>query len=198
MGKIVDHQKRRRDILDKAIDLFSLAGYQNVTYQMIAARCGLQRTALYKYFPTKHAIFENGIKSITNGLAEHINTLISERRHLSYSDQILLILEDTLDIMNRHIPLLQTINEYLIGQRRQGYDVARLVHRYTILGRRTFINLVREGIAAGEFRPMNCTIMGDILYSLLESAALRIAISDTDMLPLLKKDCQLTVKNMKA
>ena len=37
-------------ILDRSLQLFAEQGYQSVTFQKIADRCGLSRTILYKYF----------------------------------------------------------------------------------------------------------------------------------------------------
>ncbi|MDR2706611.1 MAG: TetR/AcrR family transcriptional regulator, partial [Planctomycetaceae bacterium] len=50
MTILVDHQQRRNIILESAFSLFAEEGYSGVTYQKIANRCGISRTAIYKYF----------------------------------------------------------------------------------------------------------------------------------------------------
>lgn len=46
----------RQRILDAALDLFSLQGYQGTTLTAVAAAAGVARATLYSEFPTKEAI----------------------------------------------------------------------------------------------------------------------------------------------
>ena len=39
MAVVVEHDKRRKKILDKSLDLFIEVGYEDVTFQKIADRC---------------------------------------------------------------------------------------------------------------------------------------------------------------
>ena len=47
MAIIVEHDKRKREILDKALDVFIEEGYEDATFQKIADKCGITRTTLY-------------------------------------------------------------------------------------------------------------------------------------------------------
>ena len=62
MAIVVEHDKRKREILDKALDVFVEEGYEDVTFQKLAARCGITRTTLYIYFRNKQEIFLWSIK----------------------------------------------------------------------------------------------------------------------------------------
>ena len=53
MAIIVEHDKRKKEILETALDLFMEKGYEDVTFQKIADRCGITRTTLYIYFKNK-------------------------------------------------------------------------------------------------------------------------------------------------
>jgi AcrR family transcriptional regulator len=57
MPKIVDHEKYRRELADKCMDLFSRKGYANVTMREISKELGVSTGSLYHYFPNKEAIF---------------------------------------------------------------------------------------------------------------------------------------------
>ena len=57
MTVLVDHQERRKMILERAFELFAEEGFSGVTYQKIADRCGISRTSIYKYFKDKDQIF---------------------------------------------------------------------------------------------------------------------------------------------
>jgi AcrR family transcriptional regulator len=57
MPKIVDHDKYRKELADKCMDLFSRKGYANVTMREISKELGVSTGSLYHYFPNKEAIF---------------------------------------------------------------------------------------------------------------------------------------------
>ena len=43
MAIVVEHEKRKREILEKAMELFCRDGYEDVTFQKIADACGITR-----------------------------------------------------------------------------------------------------------------------------------------------------------
>jgi AcrR family transcriptional regulator len=65
MPKIVDHEKYRKKLADKCMDLFSKKGYSNVTMREISKELGVSTGSLYHYFPNKEAIFAH--------MAEHLS-----------------------------------------------------------------------------------------------------------------------------
>ena len=74
MTILVDHQLRRNMILERAFALFAAEGYGGVTYQKIADRCEISRTAIYKYFKNKEEIFTYAIILATGNL----NTMVEK------------------------------------------------------------------------------------------------------------------------
>ncbi len=62
MAVVVEHDKRREKILEKALLVFIEDGFVDATYQKIADRCGIARTILYLYFKNKSEIFNYSIK----------------------------------------------------------------------------------------------------------------------------------------
>lgn len=49
--------RRRRAILDAALELFDALGFESVSMSAVAARTGLAKGTLYLYFPTREALF---------------------------------------------------------------------------------------------------------------------------------------------
>ncbi|HNY23048.1 MAG TPA: helix-turn-helix domain-containing protein, partial [Treponemataceae bacterium] len=86
MAIVVEHEKRRYEILEKALDIFIEEGYEDATFQKIADRCGITRTTLYLYFKNKREIFTWSIKQLTDGLEKHLR-LMMETDTLSYSER---------------------------------------------------------------------------------------------------------------
>ncbi|HAS37377.1 MAG TPA: TetR/AcrR family transcriptional regulator, partial [Ruminococcaceae bacterium] len=48
----------KQKILDKALELFSLNGYNAVSVGEIAKAVGIKAPSLYNHFPSKRAIFD--------------------------------------------------------------------------------------------------------------------------------------------
>ena len=57
MPKIVDHDKRRLEILNSAVSLFASSGYHGVSVRQIAKSIGMTTGMLYHYFPSKPELF---------------------------------------------------------------------------------------------------------------------------------------------
>ncbi|MDD3694617.1 MAG: TetR/AcrR family transcriptional regulator [Lentisphaeria bacterium] len=198
MATSVDHEARRREILQKSLALFSDLGYSGVTYRQLAERCGLARTALYRYFPGKREIFDSALNQLSQELSHSFRQELARDPELLAAEKLELVMLQVLEMIFTHVRLLQAIIEYLIAQRRQGEDVARKVRRHTMAMRRTIVQLLREGVAKGEFQNMRCDFIGDVLFGILESAVLRVAIADTAEFEAMRSSCRVAIQALKA
>jgi AcrR family transcriptional regulator len=197
MAIVVDHEARKREILRKSLPLFADFGYPGVTYKQLAERCGLARTALYKYFPGKREIFDSAISQVLKELALEFRDTVNRHPGILASQKLELVMVKVIGILFEHGKLLQAITEYLIMQRRQGEDVARKVRRHTMAMRRTIVQLLHEGMDTGEFKAMRCDFIGDVLYGILESAALRVAVADTADMETMVNSCKVAIQALK-
>ena len=96
MSITVEHDKRRREILEKALDVFVDEGFENATIQKIADRCGITRTTLYIYFKNKKEIFNYSIKQLM-GEVERIIQEVRKTAALSYVEKIVRVLNVIID-----------------------------------------------------------------------------------------------------
>ena len=62
MSIVIEHEKRRKQILRKALSVFMEEGFEDTTFQKIADRCKITRTTLYLYFRNRQEIFNFSIK----------------------------------------------------------------------------------------------------------------------------------------
>ena len=79
MATIVEHDKRKHEILQKALDVFIEEGFEDVTFQKIADRCGITRTTLYIYFKNKREIFLWSIKQLTSRLEAELVSIVKNK-----------------------------------------------------------------------------------------------------------------------
>ena len=77
MAIIVEHDKRKHEILQKSLDVFIDEGYEDATFQKIADRCGITRTTLYIYFSNKHEIFLGSIKELLKNLETTLSQIVN-------------------------------------------------------------------------------------------------------------------------
>ncbi len=65
MPKIVDSEQHRKEILSKCFDLFAEKGYANVTTRQLCKELGISTGAMYHYFPSKQALFEQLVEEMS-------------------------------------------------------------------------------------------------------------------------------------
>lgn len=65
MPKIVDHDRYRKELLNKCFEIFAEKGYSSVTMREIASGLGVSTGTLYHYFPSKESLFEQLIEYLS-------------------------------------------------------------------------------------------------------------------------------------
>lgn len=189
----IDQNQRNALILERSRALFSELGYPEVTLKLVAKRCGLSRTALYRHFKSKRELFDSVVIDLAYQLSVEFKNYIAGNPGLKASEKIRMVMHRVIELMGNNIGLLDAITEYLIDQQRQGESVTRRVRRHTIAIRYALIRLVREGVATGEFREAPCNLVGEMLFAQLEAAALQIAVTETINIETLKKSIDLFI-----
>ena len=175
MSITIEHDKRRREILGKALDVFVDEGYEDTTFQKISERCGITRTILYLYFRNKREIFTFSIKLFTEKLEGQIRQVGVDPAR-SQTDKIAAILAMVIESCASHRRLLTVILDYLGHIRAAGGDPDERVRRRTIRMRHILAGILIDGQRRGEFPQFSVRTAGDLLYTLIESAIFRIAV----------------------
>lgn len=176
MALVVEHDKRKHEILAKALDVFIEDGYEDVTFQKIADRCGITRTTLYIYFKNKREIFLFSIKQLLSDIDDSLQTDIFAK-NLSAAEKLRRMLFTILDTCAANKKLFQVLLAYLIQLQKSGKDPNERVRRRVVKLRHTISSLIIQGIGAGELKSdLNVRAANDMLYGLIESAIFRVAV----------------------
>ena len=176
----IDHNNRKKIILQKALLLFAEQGYASVTFQKIADNCGMSRTTLYRYFKDKREILNESIHNFFSPLLEK-QRIIAAQKNRSAHDKLTEVLETTIDSLFTERTLLKKILEYLLTRRTTGEEINSKIIRHTWTLRLLMHRLLLEGIKNGEFHSFNLRIANNLLYSQLETLTFRlIMLEDTD------------------
>ncbi|MDR3284888.1 MAG: TetR/AcrR family transcriptional regulator [Treponema sp.] len=175
MAIVIEHEKRKREILNKSLDIFIEEGFEDVTFQKIADRCGITRTTLYLYFRDKREIFTDSIRQLTSLIESRLKKIIRDVS-LSATEKLHATMNEILDAFMENRKLFTVLLNYLIQLQKAGKDAGERVRRRIIRLRHILSNLINEGIASGEFRPVNVHDADEMLYGLLESAIFRLSV----------------------
>ncbi len=175
MSIVVEHDKRKREILDKALDVFVDEGYEDATFQKIADRCGITRTTLYLYFKNKREIFVWSLKQLTSGIEEKLVCFIKDE-NLSSEDKLRSVLISILDACTENHRLFIVVLNHLLQIQKTGKNPADFVNRRIIRLRHLLSTIIIEGINRGEFKNLNVKAVNEMLYAFIESSIFRLAI----------------------
>lgn len=175
MATIVEHEKRKHEILQKALDVFMEEGYEDVTFQKIADRCGITRTTLYIYFKNKREIFIWSIKQLTAGIEVKLMEFI-QNKELNASDCLRKMMFLVLDECKDNHKLFNVLLSYLLTLQKSGINPAERVRRRVIRLRHLISLLIIRGNNSNEFNNVNIKDTNELLYGLIESAIFRIAV----------------------
>ena len=177
MAAIVEHDKRKEEILQKSIEIFVSEGYKNVTIQKIADHCGITRTTLYIYFKNKHEIFMCSIKRVTKKIEFELLQLMKKNE---FSNQELLkqMMFLIINVGEENAHLFSVIINYIQQVQKNGYDPHKRVMHYVIKLRHILSSVLIQGMETGEFRKLDLKSTNELFFSLLEGLIFRMVILD--------------------
>ncbi len=195
MAAIVEHEARRKMILEKALEIFIEEGYEDVTFQKIADRCGITRTTLYIYFKSKREIFMFSIKQLGQTLENAINSIIADSS-ISIKERLKGVMMSVYRCCIEHQKLFSVLLLYLLQIQKTGVDTAEKVRRRTIKLRHLLSTILIEGIDSGEFKIIDLKAANEVFYSLIESLIYRLAILNQNDVPGFERMIDLTIEGI--
>jgi AcrR family transcriptional regulator len=175
MSITVEHDKRRQEILKKALDVFVEEGFENATFLKIAGRCGITRTTLYIYFKNKKEIFNYSIRELLQRVEQDILG-VKKDQTLDSIVKLTRVIALIFERLEKNKRLLSVILNYLLYLSKSDSNPDHRVRRRTIRMRHILATILIEGIRAGEIKPINVHAMNDILYGFIETAVFRLTV----------------------
>ncbi len=198
MAAFVEHEKRKQEILKKALDLFIEEGYEDVTFQKIADRCGITRTTLYIYFNNKREIFLWSIKQLTSNVEKELMNIISNI-DLNAVDCLKNIINKIFDICEENKQLFTVLLSYLIQLQKSGADVNKKVTRRVIKIQHLLTIVIIRGQHNGEIKKeFSVKDLNDLFYTLMESAIFRLSVLDKKKLDSIRQTVNFSIDLIKA
>jgi AcrR family transcriptional regulator len=192
---IVEHDKRRKQILDNALTVFIDEGFENATFQKIADRSGIARTILYLYFKNKREIFLYSIKQLLLEIEEILNSVCSNNSMKS-EEKLTKTLLTIFKLLEQNKRLIAVLLDYLLHLSKEGVNPEDRVRRRTVKLRHILSSMYIEGVKNGELKKIKIKAANDYLYSFIESAVYQLAVLKRKNLNELKETVLLAVKQL--
>ena len=198
MAVIVEHDKRKQEILERSLEVFCAQGYDDVTFQKIADACGITRTTLYIYFKNKNEIFLWSIKHLTTKLERKLVNIINSQ-NLPADEALRKILYEVTDSCNKYRQLFVVLLPYLISLKKQGIDSNERVRRRVLKIKHFMSMTIIEGQKSGVFKKdISVKDVNDLFYSQIETAIFRIAVLNQSDISDVKNLIDLSIRMIKA
>src|SRR5690606_34673041 len=89
-------EARPGEIVEAALALFGERGFAATRLEEVAARAGVSKAALYRYFPGKQALFEAAVRHAILPRLEAVEELVARERYEGSSADLLRFLFDRL------------------------------------------------------------------------------------------------------
>lgn len=141
-------ERRRTEILHAALNAFRCKGYHATTLDDIAELLGVRKTALYHYFPDKEAILHACHRE---GLDEVAGIIAEARQRPSFAEQLRFAIREHVRVMTDTLEGSSLAFETSALAPSHQSEVIAARDRYE----QALRDIVRAGIAAGEFRSVD-------------------------------------------
>lgn len=197
MAIVVEHDKRKYEILQKALDVFIAEGYEDATYQKIADRCGITRTTLYIYFKNKQEIFLYSIKQLLSNIEESLKQILTDKS-LSCEQTLRSIMNTVIESCEENTALFSVLLTYLLQLQKSGEDPNERVKRRVLRMRHMISTIIIKGIKNKEFKDLNVKSMDELLYSLIETSIFRMAVLNQKDISEMKNTINLAISGFLA
>ena len=151
--KIVDKEKRRKEIALATLEIFSEKGFEATSMSQIAKLAGIGKGTIYEYFESKEELILSAIKAWVETVQsevekqiEGIGDPVERLRRYAHSSMTAFASD------KRVIRLFMAMFEIVLRDE-ESYSQSDLI-RETMQGFcRTIADIIRDGVSQGTFRP---------------------------------------------
>ena len=196
MAIVVEHEKRKREILEKSFQLFIEDGYEDVTYQKIADKCGITRTTLYIYFKNKREIFLWSIKQLTNDVEQELIGIIKNNQ-IDSIECLKRIFLCIIDIAESNRAFFRVLKMYLMQLEKSGVYIHDRVTRRVIRIQHLMNMVLIRGQKKDEIKNLPIKEINSLLYCLLETSIFRLGILNQENLDEMRGTVQFVIEQFR-
>lgn len=178
MPKIVDYDKKKQEIIEKAKIVFAKRGYHDTSLSHISKKCGMGRTTIYQYFKNKDEIFYHTVGSTLEEIQTQVEVTVTNEE-LSFTEklkQVVHQLTEGQEDNNTFILLLETL---LILNRGTNEVLEKIKDDIQKL-KNTIEDLIKGAIEKKEIKPVDSKSFAETIYTFIETLTLKSISNKND------------------
>ena len=150
----MDRGNTKREILDAALELFSVQGFEATSIAQIAGAVGIRKASLYSHFENKQAILDALVQEVLEQYEEH--SLFARADRENYADSLPQTPDDAVQMIQGqicyilHDPAISRARKMLVIEQFQNRSLAKLQTKQNYSDvLRYFTGLVKQLIRQG-------------------------------------------------
>jgi len=193
--KIVDKEKRKKELLEAAIKVFAQKGYADTTMDNIAKDAKVSKGMLYEYFSSK----EDLLVEIFNYFQEVTSLKLIEKMSSAKNsmEQLKIFMEYSFDVYTEMSDLMNILfvfwAEGIIKKSENKLDITDVYNKY-----RDFVaEMIDLGIDNGEFKKVDTYTFSSIILGAMDGLCLQWVL-DMENFPIKKASKELSKTILKS
>lgn len=179
MPKKIDHKRRKREILNVALESFSTKGYESTTLSDIAKACGIARPTLYQYFHNKQQILFFASKQFTDTFI-HSYEAVAQNKMCSPLERLRLILSQIVEAYSRSRKELVSLSAFVLKLERENQSISKLIQKRSKPLRDMLKELVDQAVTSGHIAPMNTDSVVNLFICILNCGIIQVLLFPKD------------------
>jgi AcrR family transcriptional regulator len=176
--KVVDKEKKKRQIVLAAMKVFSEKGVKSSRMADIAVGAGIGKGTIYEYFKNRDEILAQAFYLILNEMEGNLNSALKDIDNPE--DKIVLIFRAVFETMSQYPDdfMMLFVEFWSEGMRHRGEDDKRFLNLDTFYRefRRELAAILDDGIEAGRFAPMNTNAVASVMIAILDGLLLQVIL----------------------
>ncbi|GFN34227.1 TetR/AcrR family transcriptional regulator [Tepidimicrobium xylanilyticum] len=171
MPKIVDYELKKKEIVEKAREVFTKYGYINTNLSHISNQCGMGRTTIYQYFSNKDEIFYHTMSHTLENMRTQVRAIAIDEG-LTFIDKLKKIVHQLIEESSNNHTFLLLLETWLILKRERNETLEKLKDYIQEL-KSILEELIKEGIEAKEIKEVDSRSLAETIYTLIETFTLQ-------------------------
>lgn len=171
-------EKRKAHILKAALTCFARKGYHQTTMDDIVQEAGLSKGGVYWHFGSKKELFLSLFEPMVDGMEGYMQAALVSQD--SARDRLCAMLDMFIDFtVAEEFQEIMSLMIDVWAQNLQDPDIKEMAMGIYSRFQAPLVQLLDEGVANGEFRPVNAKALAGILFAIYDGLMVQWMIDET-------------------
>lgn len=176
LPKIVDHEAKKKQIMQAAIKIFNEKGFAGARITDIAIKAAISRTTIYQYFRSKEHLFEEIVDFVLDDIEKDMKSII-DNADLTFYDKVTEIVRNVIMKHNYTSVFLTLLSNWELESSTTDAKY-RLLEKYNNELQVRIEKLVEQAVIKGEISNVCYRSTKVVIHSLLTGLIRHLSVRD--------------------